>query len=340
MPKIFLKLSALSKLSESTGEISFFTSNSRLISDQVTDSNGNTIVSFNKEFNGTIVVTSNRFTVIGTNACLSCNCTHVDLSRSSITEIGQSAFFATRNLVSITLPSCLTTVRENAFAYTNLESISFGPNVKNMDGYALNQAPNLIYITVDSNNPYFCSINNYILSKNKDILYKAPNNFEYNKIPNKDSIYKFGQFTIAGSYVREFVGWPNLRELSYASFHAALKLKTVDIYMTSIKEIPSRCFWNSFELDKILLPPSITKIVAGSFESLHKIRSLYIPTNVTAIEDKAFFDLPKLYILAYFGESNFANRGLFQNCSILQNVRVIPSYPSTLFGSVKVVRIA
>lgn len=77
------------------------------MSDHITSYNRKTIISFDKEYTGAIVIQNLDFTIIGPKACEYCQCTSVDLQNSNILRIEGGAFLHARQLKTIKLPSSL-----------------------------------------------------------------------------------------------------------------------------------------------------------------------------------------------------------------------------------------
>lgn len=163
---------------------------------------------------------------------------------------------------------------------------------------------------------------------------RTPINYKVDDIPNKDNINTLGYCFMSGSPIEKFIGWENLAKIGSLAFHSCNQLKSVDLSMPQIKEIPSICFYGCNLLTTILLPVNLTKL--SQLRQLYKLESISIPASVTDISDELFLNISRLKVVAYFGKNSFSNRNLFRNCPSKILIRVTKLYPSNLFSNFQV----
>lgn len=264
-------------------------------------------------------------------------CTKLDLSQSHIEVIEYGAFLWA-SLTSVIFSPYITTLNDNAFGLCPLTSINIVSTIRFMTGFSFNQCPFLDTLTVDPQNPYFYSENNFIFSKNGSILVRTPINFEEEDIPNKENIQVLGRCLSSGSTYKQFIGWENLSRIDGYTFHASPNLKLVDISMTHITSIPDHAFQTCPILTDIRLPGNLTSLQDHAFTSNIQLRSIFIPIKVSEINNLAFVDLHNLRLITYYGETSFESPDIISDCPQLKTVRVIFSYPSDKFGNINVVR--
>jgi hypothetical protein len=158
---------------------------------------------------------------------------------NGVTSILQDAFWIT-GLTNINIPNNVTSIDAGAFASTSLTNVTIGNGVTSMGDtfYAcpFYACPNLMAITVDVNNPAFCSVNGVLFNKNLDTLIEYPRglvgsytvsdsvtsigNYAFYYCPNLTGVYFKGnapgpgEFAFTGDnnaityYLPGTTGWP------------------------------------------------------------------------------------------------------------------------------------
>ena len=66
----------------------------------------------------------------------------------SVTSIGGNAFYRCEGITSVTLPSTLKSIGGNAFAYTNIETVTIPSSVTEIEEYAFQNCANLTSVTI------------------------------------------------------------------------------------------------------------------------------------------------------------------------------------------------
>lgn len=115
-------------------------------------------------------------TTIGSNAFQGCtSLAKVTFGDNpSIQTIGQGAF-ANCGLTSIDIPSSVVTIDRDAFENcTALTSVNLSASTKTVSPEAFLHCSNLKEFNVDKNNPYYSSVNGYLLNKDKNKLIIFP----------------------------------------------------------------------------------------------------------------------------------------------------------------------
>jgi hypothetical protein len=122
-------------------------------------------------FNNTVIPNGVKF--IGKNAFQGTNVTNISIPDSVVT-IGAYAFYNCTNLESITLGSGLTEIDNYAFSYSGLINLELPPNLTKIGSFAFQECPivSLVIpasvITIESNAFYVCSkLNIYAEAKEK-----------------------------------------------------------------------------------------------------------------------------------------------------------------------------
>ncbi len=94
----------------------------------------------------------------------------------SVVEIGKNAFLEKdANITSLTLPNTLISIGSGAFAsMSKVKKIHIPASVKNIGQGAFHSCYVCTSITVDKDNPYFCTKNNILFNKDKTRLLQYP----------------------------------------------------------------------------------------------------------------------------------------------------------------------
>ncbi len=147
----------------------------------------------------------------------------------------------------------------------NSENVVIPKGVHSIGNYAFYECPSLKNITVDSNNPNFCSDKGVLFNKYKTelILYPAQKLEESYDVPR------------------------SVKSILECAFRSCGSLKRINI-PDSVTSIGSRAFEDCTSLESIILPNSITSIENELFYGCRSLKNISIPDSVTSIEDCAF----------------------------------------------------
>jgi len=230
------------------------------------DKNQTTLIQFpnGKAINN--YTTPSSVTTIGESAFYSCNAlTNITLS-SSVTSIGGSAFSSCSGLTSITIPNSVTSIGGYAFnSCINLTSINIPLGVTSIGSYAISECTKLTAINVESGNQNYSSIDGVLFDKNQTTLIQYPNS-------------KSGSYIIPSS-VTTIGDYP---------FHNCTGLTSVTI-PSSVITIGSQAFWYCSGLTSINIPSSITSIGSSAFSNCTGLTSIYMNSKPLAIIYNTFY---------------------------------------------------
>jgi hypothetical protein len=109
------------------------------------------------------------------NALYTTKYVNLDLSGSTVTSIGGSAFYRCDTLTGITIPNSVTSIGENAFAWCEgLTSVTIPNSVTGIGSEAFYGCNNLTAINVDPDNSAYTSENGVLYNKAKTLLHTYP----------------------------------------------------------------------------------------------------------------------------------------------------------------------
>ena len=219
----------------------------------------------------TSVTMPETVTEIGNHAFRGCSkLTNVTIG-SGVTDIKDYAFQNCTRLTSITINSTsLNSIGWDAFANCmELTSLTIGKSVVNIN--FISKLPKINTVTVDPENPTYCSVDNIIYNKEKTKLIFA--------LPSAVS----GEFTIPDSVTE-------IGESAFANCHA-LSAVTIGARVT---KIGAKAFSECHKLTDITIPDSVTEIGDNAFAKCGALSAVTLGNHVTKIGSEAFYECKKL----------------------------------------------
>ncbi len=175
-----------------------------------------------------------------------------------VTRIGNNVFDGCENLTSVTLPQSLTTIADKAFRdCTALTSITIPAAVTKigedpMDPYVFYGCSSLTSITVDENNPNYCSIDGVLLTKNHNQLIQYP-------IGNQGTAYTIPN-DVTNIWIHSFQGAKNLTSVTIPD---------------SVKDIWNYAFADCSNLTSVNLGKNVVNIWPHAFDGCNNLTDVY-----------------------------------------------------------------
>lgn len=218
---------------------------------------------------------------------------------NSMKEIDGSLFYECSNLVSLTLPSELTTIGV----------------------HSLGGCPNLMSIKIDKNNPYYCSDGAILFNKDKSKIVLAKKTLDAYSIPS--SVTQIQSWAFAGCNSLIYLILPSgLTQIEDGTFYGC-RFKSLSL-PSSVTQIGSSAFRACTNLTSITLPSGVTQIDYEAFRDCTSLTSITLPSGVTQIGNYAFYNCSKLkYITLPSGLTQIGN-GAFYQCESLTSI-TLPS---------------
>lgn len=122
-----------------------------------------------------------------------------------------------------------------------------------------------------------------------------------------------------------------LNDIDFLAFSTQLSnLKNLDISEVNITSLPSKAFYHTKSLEKVLLPRTLSIIGKSAFEGSN-IKSMIIPASVTEIEQLAFANCCELVSVTFDENSSLTKicgdydsrpAGAFYNCLKLTEIEI------------------
>ena len=195
-----------------------------------------------------------------------------------VTTIGDSAFYMNNSIQEVIIPNTVGHIGYNAFWCAELESTFIPASVEQIDSGAFGSFGNTFKeFCVDENNPYYCSEDGVLYSKDKTILYEMV-------VRDKTS------FTVPEGVIR----------ISDSAFEYNEVLQTV-IISDTVEEIGGLAFGYCNTLEKVVLSKNLRRIEWQAFFYCENLTSIMIPDSVVDIGFYGFEGCENLIVKASSG---------------------------------------
>lgn len=168
-----------------------------------------------------------------------------------------------------------------AFSFANasyLKTLNLGENIKTIDAWALTNCTELETINVSPENPYFCSIDGVLYTKDQTELVAYPNG------KTKLQTDEDGNITGGGSLVLP----DTVKVIRDNACYLCANLYSVTLN-EGLEMVGNKAFLKCTNLQEINLPDTVTQIGADAFSYCDSVKTLEIPASVESIGDYAFF---------------------------------------------------
>lgn len=240
-----------------------------------------------------------------------------------VTDIGWDSFRGCQILRSVTIPEGITAIHSfTFFDCNNLESVHLPKSMKNFWGGCFASCNSLKAVTVDPDNPWFCSIDGVVYTKDqKELVFYPPGKADEEfAIPEGCSIIGRRAFAYCENLKRIVIS-SAVNDISYESIHSCKGLEGVEVdegnqtflsidgnlYSKDGKKFLRLCV--STENMSITIPERVVEIVDYAAYACHQLIDINLPRSLTSIGKYSFLDCDNL-----------------TNITIPENVALIGSY--------------
>ena len=231
---------------------------------------------------------------------------------SSVTSIGQYAFYGCSSLTSITIPNSVKSIGEWAFfGCSSLTSITIPNSVTSIGGYAFQGCTGLTSVTIPNSVTSIGQYAFYGCSSLTSIM-----------IPN--SVTSIGSWAFRGCSSLTSVTIPNsVTSIGYGTFYGCSSLTTVTI-PNSVTSIGYAAFYECTGLTSVTIPNSVTSIGEQAFYGCNSLTSLTIPNSVTSmsIGYMAFCNCSSLTAVTIPNSVTIIGSSAFSGCGSLTSISI------------------
>ena len=266
-----------------------------------------------------------------------------------VTEIGDHAFYRCESLTSITIPSCVTAIRWDAFDFctgltrVNITDIAAWCNI-NCDSNPLSYAQHLFLngeevtelvipegITVIRNNAFSQCIGLTSVTIENSVTTIGNNAFEdctgLTSVSIGNSVTEIGQVAFDGctSLVNVTLG-NSVKSISNHAFAGCTSLQSINI-PNSVTHIGVCAFYGCAGLKSATIGNSVTTLSVSAFQGCQCLTSIDIPNSVTEIGMNAFYGCSGLTSVSMGNSVTAIGKDAFMNAPAIATVTCMATTP-------------
>jgi len=245
---------------------------------------------------------------------------------TNLVRIGYAAFYECSGLLSVEIPSTVTSMGSSVFTSCGLKSVILPPTKISYYGPAFYDCDSLVIATT----PYTNDGGN---------IFSSCNNLRTIIVPEGVTTIKGGAFYQLTTMTK--ITLPStLTSIGTQAFYNCSSLDSITI-PEGVISIGDGAFWECNKMKSVSLPKSLNVIQSTGFAYCRSLTSIVLPENATGIESEAFRACTGLVtVTASYGGSIFTYCTNIKNIIIPEGTTAIKNYAfSSNFGSVTSIKI-
>ena len=209
--------------------------------------------------------------------------------------------FCSTDLVSVTLPNTIDTIRGHAFEDCHmLTTINLPTSLRSLGGHAFDGCNNLQHVVFPQSLRHiggyaFNECSNLTISDFPQVMdsiggFAFRNCYEIKAITLPTTITKIHAYCFSGTRIQSITIPASVEDISEQAFSSTCLKEIIFEEPSHLKRIGSRSFFRT-DLEEVEVPPSVKEIRGSAFRECRKLRSAKIPKDCDVAE-KAFKDSP------------------------------------------------
>ena len=215
--------------------------------------------------------------------------------------------FRNQNVKSYVIPSSVTSIGDSAFyRCISLSEIVIPSSVTSIGNWAFSCCDSLKYISIPKS--VICLNGNPFAKWDGKLKCLSPNFvYEDGILFNKD---KSRIISFRNQNIKSYVIPSSVTSIGDSAFYRCISLSEI-VIPSSVASIGDWAFYGCYSLSEIFIPSSVTSIGDCAFCSCDSLSEIVIPSSVTSIGDGAFYDckIPdnlKQELISRFGDKIFS----------------------------------
>ena len=206
---------------------------------------------------------------------------------TSLREIGDYAF-SRSGLIEIVIPEGVTSIGNNVFEEcTSLTTITVPATTTTIGAAAFYNCQSLHEIVVHPENPVYCSVDGVLYNKDMTELIFCPPKAQFQEFPTSVTTIREMAFSYYNKNINVFIP-ATITNIGARAFELSNIASVVFAEDTQIKTLPEGVFSCCRNLSEFTIPQSIEKIDNEAFRDCNHLDNLIIPANVKSIGYAAF----------------------------------------------------
>ena len=259
--------------------------------------------------------------IIGSYCFYGCNKLLSVTIPSSVTSIYSYAFSQCSQLTSVTIPNSVTSIYENAFSQcSQLTSVTIPNSVTQIYNNAFKQCSSLSSICIPVNVTYL-GVGVFAQCSNlTSVTLNSPS------IVGKNYSSHFSDSSLAayfGTQVRTYILGNAITSIGNSVFSGCSGLVSINL-PDNLINIGDNAFYNCSQLSSLNIPNSVTNIGSSAFYGCSSLKSINIPGGITSLKEQLFRGCSSLTTILIPDGINSIGDGAFEDCYRLTSI-TIPS---------------